>query len=177
LSTLPFTRQDLLASLEAHGIDAVTVDHPPAFTVADVAAAGLGLSGADTKNLFVKDEDGALVLIVARADPRVDLKFVASRMGLGRLSFGRSDALISALGVTPGSVTAFAVVNDPARKVRLVFDQQLMADERINCHPLENTATTNIAREDLLRFIRSTGHEPLIMKLGKPPNAAGRDTQ
>ena len=73
--------------------------------------------------------------------------------------------MLEALGVTPGAVTAFAVVNDTARRVKVVFDQALMADDRVNCHPLENTATTNIARDDLLRFIRTTGHEPRVMVL------------
>jgi Ala-tRNA(Pro) deacylase len=69
------------------------------------------------------------------------------------------------LGVTPGSVTAFAVINDIARRVKVIFDQALMAEASVNCHPLENTATTNIARSDLLRFIRTTGHEPRVMVL------------
>ena len=92
-------------------------------------------------------------------------KRLSKRLGAGRFSFGKPELLMEALGVTPGSVTAFAVVNDAARRVKVVFDQALMADDRVNCHPLENTATTNIARDDLLRFIRTTGHEPRVMVL------------
>ncbi len=76
------------------------------------------------------------------------------------------------LGVTPGSVTAFAVINDPAGRVKVIIDQELFASDRLNCHPLENTATTNIARDDLLRFIRATGHEPIVVTLAASGPAA-----
>lgn len=76
------------------------------------------------------------------------------------------------LGVTPGSVTAFAVINDPAGRVKVIIDQELFASDRLNCHPLENTATTNIARDDLLRFIRATGHEPIVVTLAARGPAA-----
>ena len=70
---------------------------------------------------------------------------------------------MAVLGVTPGSVTAFSVLNDTAKRVRVVIDNELMAHDSVNCHPMENTATTNIAMADLLRFIRATGHDPDIM--------------
>jgi len=162
---MAMTRSELMARLAAMDIHTTTIEHPPAFTVADSATFAERLPGADTKNLFVKDEDGTMLLIVANTETRVDLKYVARRTGVGRLSFARPDRLLEALGVTPGSVTAFAIANDVGQRVRLVFDQSLMSSDSINCHPLENSATTNIARGDLLRFIRSTGHDPVIMPL------------
>jgi Ala-tRNA(Pro) deacylase len=156
------------------GIATQTVDHPPAFTVAQSSSIDIPLPGAHTKNLFLKDANGALVLIVARTTTVIDLKSLPKRLGTGRLSFGKPELLLSALGVTPGSVTAFAVANDSAHRVMVVFDQALMAEDSINCHPLENTATTNIARDDLLRFIRSTGHEPRIVDLSAAESAARR---
>jgi Ala-tRNA(Pro) deacylase len=125
------------------------------------------------KNLFLKDEGGELFLIVAASTTRVDLKALARTLRAGRFSFGKPDLLMQALGVPPGSVTAFAVINDPERRVRLVIDAELMQHETINCHPLENTATTNIARDDLLRFIRACGHEPRIAALGAAKAATG----
>ena len=124
------------------------------------------LPGAHTKNLFLKDEGGDLFLVVVQATTRVDLKALARTLGAGRFSFGKPDLLMEALGVSPGSVTAFAVLNDGSHRVRIVIDAELMRHETINCHPLENTATTSIARDDLMRFIRSCGHEPRIVALG-----------
>jgi Ala-tRNA(Pro) deacylase len=99
------------------------------------------------------------------ASTRVDLKALSKTLRAGRFSFGKPNLLLEALGVPPGSVTAFAVINDTTHRVRLVFDEELMKHDTINCHPLENTATTNIARDDLLRFIRACGHEPSIAML------------
>ena len=162
---MPLTRDQLFALLAELGIETTTVEHPPAFTVADSSSVEIGLPGAHTKNLFLKDDEGTLVLVIAKSTTNVDLKLLSKRLGAGRFSFGKPELLMTALGVTPGSVTAFAVANDTTRRVKVIFDQALMVDDSVNCHPLENTATTNIARDDLLRFIRTTGHEPRVMVL------------
>ena len=162
---MAITRHELFERLAAMGIATTTAEHPAAFTVTDSSAIACDLPGAHTKNLFLKDEDGSLVLVVAQSETKVDLKALAKRLGMGRFSFGKPELLMTNLGVTPGSVTAFAIANDTAKRVKMVIDQALMAYDSLNCHPLENTATTNIARDDLLRFIRSTGHEPRIMTL------------
>jgi Ala-tRNA(Pro) deacylase len=163
---MPATRQDLFARLADLGIETRTVEHEPMFTVTESSRLERELPGAHTKNLFLKDEDGLLFLVVAMASTRVDLKALARALPAGRFSFGKPELLLEVLGVSPGSVTAFAVVNDKTQRVRLVFDAELMKHDTINCHPLENTATTNIARDDLLRFIRACGHEPRITVLG-----------
>jgi Ala-tRNA(Pro) deacylase len=162
---MPFSRDDLMAHLAEMNIATSTIDHPATFTVAESSTIDLSLPGAHTKNLFLKDDEGTLVLVIAKSSTKVDLKALSKRLGAGRFSFGKPELLMDALGVSPGAVTAFAVVNDTSRRVRVVFDQELMVEESVNCHPLENTATTNIARDDLLRFIRATGHEPKIMTL------------
>ena len=163
---MPATRQDLFRRLTELHIETRTVEHEPLFTVAESSKLERELPGAHTKNLFLKDEGGELYLIVAASTTRVDLKVLARTLRAGRFSFGKPELLMQALGVPPGSVTALAVINDPERRVRLVIDAELMQHETINCHPLENTATTNIARDDLLRFIRASGHEPRIAALG-----------
>ena len=165
---MPLTRAELLEHLATMGIAVRTVEHPPAFTVADSSSIEVDLPGAHTKNLFLKDEEGTLVLIVAKSTTKVDLKLVARKLGLGRLSFGKPELLFEKLGVLPGSVTALSIINDTARQVRMVIDNELTAHDSVNCHPLENTATTNIALADLLRFIRETGHEPKILVVGAP---------
>jgi Ala-tRNA(Pro) deacylase len=162
---MPLTRQQLFSALADLGIDTKTIDHPAVFTVAESGKVEIPLPGAHTKNLFLKDDKGALFLVVANSETRVDLKGLSKKLGAGRFSFGKPELLMDALGVRPGSVTAFAVANDTANRVKIVVDEALMVDASINCHPLENTATTNIARDDLLRFIRATGHEPRVMAL------------
>ncbi len=162
---MPLTRDALFDRLKDMGIATTTVEHPPAFTVAESSGIVAELPGAHTKNLFLKDEDGTLVLVIAHSSTKVDLKALAKRLRAGRFSFGKPDVLMAALGVTPGSVTAFAIANDTAKRVKIVMDQELTAHDSLNCHPLANTATTNIARDDLLRFIRATGHEPKIITL------------
>ena len=160
---MPLSRAELFERLSALAIASTTVEHPAAFTVAESAAIEAQLPGAHTKNLFLKDEDGLLVLVIAKSSTKVDLKSVARRLGAGRFSFGKPELLMDVLGITPGSVTAFAIANDTGKRVKVIIDSELMAYDSLNCHPLENTATTNIARDDLLRFIRATGHEPRTM--------------
>jgi Ala-tRNA(Pro) deacylase len=165
LTTMPLNRAALLDRLQAMGITTTTVDHPAAHTVAESSTIEIPLPGAHTKNLFLKDEEGTLLLIVAKSSTKVDLKHVARKLGTGRMSFGKPELLMEVLGVTPGSVTAFAIINDHKRRVRVIIDQELIAHDSVNCHPLINTATTNIALADLLRFIRETGHEPKTLGL------------
>jgi Ala-tRNA(Pro) deacylase len=172
-ATRPATRQDLFRRLADLQIVTHTVEHEPLFTVSESSKLERELPGAHTKNLFLKDEGGELFLVVAASTTRVDLKVLARTLGAGRFSFGKPELLMQALGVPPGSVTAFALINDPERRVRLVIDAELMHHDSVNCHPLENTATTNIARDDLLRFIRACGHEPRIVSLGPARAAAG----
>jgi Ala-tRNA(Pro) deacylase len=161
----PATRSDLFKRLAELGIATHTIEHEPVFTVAESDKLERELPGADTKNLFLRDDRGTLFLVIAKTTTRVDLKGLARTLGAGRFSFGKPELLMATLGVPPGSVTAFALVNDTERQVRVVFDRELMLHETINCHPLENIATTSIARDDLLRFIRACGHEPRIASL------------
>jgi Ala-tRNA(Pro) deacylase len=166
---MPATRADLMQRLAALDIATTTVDHPAVFTVAESSALERDLPGGHTKNLFLKDAKGALFLVVAEAVTAVDLKSLYKRLGCQRLSFGRPELLMERLGVTPGSVTAFAVINDLDASVRLVVDEALMRYEILNCHPLLNTATTSIRTVDLMRFFKACGHQPQIVRLAADP--------
>jgi Ala-tRNA(Pro) deacylase len=160
---MPATRQDLLARLAGLGIETETVEHPAVFTVAESSMLEQHLPGGHTKNLFLKDRRDRLFLVVALGHARIDLKTLHKGLGCDRLSFGKPELLMEVLGVPPGSVTPFALVNDRSCRMTVVLDGDMMRYERLNFHPLANTATTNIARDDLLRFIRSCGHEPRIV--------------
>lgn len=161
----PISRAQLFAYLAEMGIVTRTVEHPPLFTVADSAEVEHKLPGGHTKNLFLKDAKANLYLIVAQSSTPIDLKRLPATINSHRLSFGKPELLMEVLGVSPGSVTAFSVINDHTQRVTVIIDAKLMHQPSVNCHPLENTATTNIARDDLLRFIRATGHEPRIADL------------
>jgi len=163
---MPIDRSTLFTRLEQLGIESTTVEHEPVFTVEQSIGLRATVPGAHTKSLFLADMDGRLVLVVAKDDTRVDLKRLAKELGLGRLSFGKAGLLQGVLGVTPGSVTPFALMNDTAALVVVVVDRALIDFAEVNCHPLENTATTRLPTGDLLRFIEATGHRPIIMKLG-----------
>lgn len=159
----------LMARLDMLGIETKTVRHPPLFTVAESKALRGSLPGGHSKNLFLKDKKGVLWLIVAHEDCRVDLKALRPRIGSAPLSFASPRTLREVLGVEPGSVTPFALVNDREARVKVVLDAELLALSPLNFHPLVNTATTAIAANDLLVFVRSCGHEPRIETLSPDP--------
>ena len=159
----PATRADLFALLDRLGIAHSTMEHAPVFTVEEGQAIKASLPGGHTKNLFLDDGRGALVLVSALGDTVVKVNRLHRVLGTKRFSFGKEDVLYEALGVRPGSVTAFALMNDAAGRVRFVIDAALMAADPVNFHPLKNDATTAIAAADLLAFARATGHEPVLV--------------
>ena len=159
---MPATPDDLFAFLDRLGIAHKTAAHAPLFTVEQSQALRGTIPGGHTKNLFLKDKKDAVYLVVVGEDAKVDLKTLHHRLGAGRFSFGSAELMRELLGVEPGAVTAFGVINDTAHRVNVVLDTGLMANAVINCHPLVNTMTTSIAREDLLRFFAATGHAPRI---------------
>jgi Ala-tRNA(Pro) deacylase len=170
---MPASPEDLIAYLTALGVETATVDHPPLFTVEDSQASRGDIPGGHTKNLFVKDKKGRLFLLVLGEETVVDLKRVHEKIGgQGRVSFGSAELLEEVWGVKPGSVTPFGAINDKAAKVLVVLDQAMMRHERLNFHPLINTRTTGLRSADLVKFLRATGHEPLIAPLGQD-RAAG----
>jgi Ala-tRNA(Pro) deacylase len=157
------TPDDLFAFLDRLGIAHRTVSHPPLFTVEESQALRGQIPGGHTKNLFLKDKKGALYLVTALEDAAIELKSLHRRLGAsGRFSFGTAEQLREALGVEPGAVTPLAAMNDTGNLVTVVLDQALMAHNVINCHPLRNTMTTSLARDDLVRFLEATGHRPRI---------------
>jgi len=164
-SSSPATDLDLFRMLDALGIRHRTFDHAPVFTVEESRNACAHIPGGHTKNLFLKDRKNRLWLVVARESLRIDLNALAKHSGAGRFSFGASELLIEVLGVPPGSVTPFALINDHAQRVSVVLDEGMLALDPLNFHPLRNDRTTAISPEDLLRFIRATGHRPFITTL------------
>jgi Ala-tRNA(Pro) deacylase len=171
---MPATPQDLFAALERLGIAHETQHHPAVFTVEESKRLRGVLPGAHVKNLFLKDKKSRLFLISAAEDTRIDLKRVHELIGgSGRVSFGSAELLREVLGVEPGSVTPMAAINDAQGRVTVVLDARLLDHDRINVHPLVNTMTTGVHRDALLAFLRSTGHEPLVVALAGDDADAG----
>jgi Ala-tRNA(Pro) deacylase len=156
-------RDDLFALFDRLGIAHRTLEHEAVFRVDEGDHIKAGLPGGHTKNLFLKDAKGQLWLVSALQDARIDLKALPATIGSAKLSFGSAERLEAALGVTPGSVTAFALINDPDHKVRFVLDASLAAADPVNFHPLANTATTAISQTDFRRFLAALGVAPLIV--------------
>lgn len=159
------TESELLARLDALGIRHQTHRHPPVFTVAEAQAQRGALPGGHCKCLFLTDRRGGLWLIVMLEHRRLDLKKLSERLAAPRLSFGSPALLEEALGVAPGSVTPFAAIDDPAGRVTIVLDAEMLDCDPLNYHPLHNAATTSIAPSDLVRFLQHCGHAPRILHL------------
>jgi len=163
---MPATRQELLNLLSELNIDTKTHDHEAVFTVEESSKIKQDIPGGHTKNLFLKDKKGNFFLIVAEGTAQIKLNKVHGLIGAsGRVSFGKPEALMELLGVKPGSVTAFAPMNDVDGKVKVIIDEPLLRYDQINCRPLMNDATTTIAREDLIRFLEHVNHSPEIVQV------------
>ena len=156
-------RAGLFAFFEAHGIEHATLDHPAVYRVGEGDDFKASLPGAHSKNLFLKDAKGQIWLISARDTTQIDLKRLPAVIGSGRLSFGSGELMQAVLGVTPGSVTAFALVNDTERQARFVLDAALSNAETVNFHPLENTATTALSQAAFRRFFAAIGVAPMVV--------------
>lgn len=164
------TRTRFLAWLEEKGIPHETREHPALHTVEEAQAHRASWpeearEGAFCKNLFLKDKKGRLFLIVTEEHRELKLNSLSRPIGSARLSFGNAELMWEVLGVRPGSVTPFALVNDVEHRVTAVLDAPMLDHRRLNHHPLENTATTGLSKADFMKFLRETGHEPLILDL------------
>jgi Ala-tRNA(Pro) deacylase len=158
------TRVDLMALLASLDVETTTLDHPAVFRVGEGEEIKARIPGAHSKNLFLKDAKGQLWLISAADRTVIDLKRLHQVIGSARLSFGSAELMEEVLGVTPGSVTAFALINDQqAHRVRFVLDRVLAQAARVNFHPLINTATTGIDQAGLCAFLAAVGVTPMIV--------------
>ncbi|MCX8999288.1 prolyl-tRNA synthetase associated domain-containing protein [Rhizobiaceae bacterium BDR2-2] len=160
------TDRDLFALLDSLGIPHETTEHEAVFTVGESERLRGIIAGAHTKNLFLRDRKDRHFVVTAEEYATVDLKGLHRILDAsGRLSFGKPETMWHYLGVTPGSVTVFSAINDIASQVTFVLDEGLMRYDRITGHPLRNTATTSVGRDDLIRFLKATGHTPLVLKV------------
>lgn len=167
-SQIPTSPAQLLSRLEALGIASRTVDHDPVFTVEESQHLRGELPGGHIKNLFLRNRKEDMWLVTVEESRRIDLKALGEKLtgetgGAAKLSFGSADRLMTYLGVVPGAVTPFAVINDKDRKVKMVLDRHLLDCNPVNAHPLVNFKSTAIAPNDLLAFLEAEGHKPQLI--------------
>ena len=165
---MPESPEGLLARLAAAGIAAETRHHPPVFTVAESQDLRGELPGGHTKNLFLKPAKGGgpFLLATLKEDRQVSINALARLAGAGKVSMASAAELEATLGVPPGSVTPFGLVNAAPGTVRFVLDRHLAEDfDRIWVHPLTNAASTGLAPADLLRFLAGIGHQATLLEL------------
>ena len=173
---MPQTPDQLFAFLDQLGIAHTTVTHPPLFTVEQSRALRGQIPGGHTKNLFLRDKKNNVYLVTAEEDAGIDLKGLHRVLGAsGRFSFGSAELMMELLGVAPGSVTPLGLLNDTQGRINVVLDGALMEHDTINCHPLVNTMTTSLKREDLVKFLEATGHSPQITRVSGVSAEAAAD--
>jgi Ala-tRNA(Pro) deacylase len=163
--SIPTSPQRLLARLDALGIAYRNHEHAAVFTVEEAKALRGELAGGHIKNLFLRNKKEEMWLVVAEEAKRIDLQALGERLGAGKLSFGSADRLMRYLGVLPGAVTPFGIVNDTERKVKVVLDRDLLGLDPVNAHPLVNTMTTALAPGDLVRFLEAESHAPVVIEV------------
>lgn len=172
--TAPSTDPSLaaFALLDRLGIAHPTLEHPPLYTVEDSRALRGEIGGGHIKNLFLKDKGGNFFLVTAEEDSPLDLKTIDKVIGAkGRVSFASAEQLMTHLGILPGSVSPLALVNDTGQAVRFILEKKLARYDILNVHPLVNTRTTSLARDDLFRYVEATGHETVLLDLPYRPPA------
>ncbi len=158
-------QNQLLEVLSNIGIEYTNHEHPAVFTVEEAAMHHDGIEGVHSKNLFFKDKKKNLFLVVTLSDKPIQIKELAKKIGAKSPSFAKPELLMEVLGVIPGAVTPFAVINIQDQPVKIVLDQDLMENDLLNFHPLENTATTTITPADLIKFMEHCGRTPEIIKI------------
>ncbi len=154
---------ELYALFADHGIAYAHHTHPALFTVAESQALRGELPGGHVKNMFMKDKKGAIWLATCLEDRRIRIRDLEKEIGAKGLSFAREELLWEILGVRPGAVTPFGLINDHAQRVRVALDAQMLARDPLNFHPLHNEATTTISKDGFLKFLALTGHQPVLV--------------
>jgi len=143
-----------------------TIHHPPMFTVSDSKRFRESENSvAYTKNLFLKNKKGYMLLLTCLEDSVVDLPWIGKEFNLGRLSFCSQQRLCEYLGVTPGSVSPLSLINDTKQAVSFMLEKEILEYNTICLHPLDNTQTTSISLPSLIKFIEFTDHKTNFINL------------
>jgi Ala-tRNA(Pro) deacylase len=154
---------ELYALFRSRGLGWTHHTHPPLHTVEESRALRGDLPGAHVKNMFLKDKKDRLWLVTCLEHRQIRIRDLEKEIGAQKCSFGRPELLEEALGLLPGAVSPFALINDPGHRVTAVLDLQMLEHDPINAHPLHNEATTAVSAADFRRFFEITGHVPVVI--------------
>ena len=171
---LPTSSGDLLTFFDRNDIPYELYEHKPVFTVEESQALKQTIPGTDCRNLFLRDKKKQMYLVVAANETQLDLKKLESLIESKRLSFGSEERLWQYLGVRPGSVCPFSIINDRGSEVSLILDQHMMQSPLVNFHPMENHMSISLTPDDLIKFIDLCDHPYQIIDLSPaaPDNKA-----
>jgi len=154
------------AALQALGIEYTAHDPPPVFTAEEAAVHWAGVPGTRVKNLFLRNKKGDRhYLVILGIEKDADLRRLVKAVGDDRLSFGSPERLMKYLGVTPGSVSPFGLINDESHAVRVIVDADLRQAERLIFHPNLNTASVSVSLADFERFLAAVGNSVRFLHL------------
>jgi Ala-tRNA(Pro) deacylase len=159
------TQEELLDVLDQIGIKYINHEHPAVYTVEQADKYNHGIEGVHSKNLFFRDRKKNLILVVTLSDKQIKIKNVGNRINAKGLSFARPERLEEVLGVIPGSVTPLAVINAKSHNLRVILDEEMMENEKLNFHPIVNTATTTLSSKDLIKFMEYCQQAVEIVRL------------
>jgi Ala-tRNA(Pro) deacylase len=160
-----FSPEAFLELLRVEAVPHHLHHHKAVFSVGEADEVDAAISGLHTRNLFLKDKKGKMFLVTLDAHMKMDMSKLAPLIGAGRLSFASAERLWQYLGVTPGSVTPFAILNDTQRAVTLILEENMMKAERVNFHPLINTMTVGLSPGALVGLLKAQGITPSIVDL------------
>ena len=151
--------ETVVTRLRELGIAFTRHEHPPVATVEEASAHWADIDATHCKNLFLRNQKGNRhYLVVLTAAKKADLKAVADQIGDGKLSFASPERLMTYLGVTPGSVSPFGLINDRDHLVRVVLDRDFETATRLAFHPNINTLTFTLAAADFTAFLACCGN-------------------
>lgn len=153
-------KDDLIRILNDNGFEFFVEEHAPLFTVEDSKSLRGQIEGAHSKNLFLKDAKANFFLISIEESASIDLKKTMQQIQSKKLSFAKPEYLQDILGIEPGSVSPFALLNDTKKQVKFYLDRSFLDSETVNFHPLINTATVNISPQNLIELIEKY-HNPV----------------
>lgn len=164
----PATAEQVIAALNKLDISNETISHAPMRTVEDSIALREGVTGGFSKNLFLRNKKGIMIVVTLLEDRKVNLAALGAQLNMGKLSFASPERLMHYLGVIPGAVTPLSVINDKDVVVTAVLDKALLERDPLHFHPCDNRKTTTISAEGLLKYMQAYHNDPMIIDFDKP---------
>ena len=145
--------------LNERQISFIKHEHPPVFTVEEAKEHWKAITGMHCKNLFLRDKKGRKhFLVVVESSKQIDIKKLNDQLG-ERFSFASPERLLKHLGLTPGSVSPFGLINNEDNLVKLILDSDIEKTEEVNFHPNINTSTLTLKTPDFLKYVDSVNNE------------------